>query len=114
MLKPYSNDWHNWILDISIFFHVPYLFAFNNFLFIFGCNRSSLLLKLFSSCKKWELFSGCDEWSSRCSGFSGCGAQALVHVGSVVAAYELRSSGSIIVAHRLVAPQHGGSSWVKD
>lgn len=51
----------------------------------------------------------------RCSGFSGCGAQALVHVGSVVAASELRSSGgSIIVAHRLVAPQHGGSSWVKD
>ena len=35
MLKPYSNDWHNWILDISIFFHVPYLFVFNNFVYLF-------------------------------------------------------------------------------
>ena len=35
MLKPYSNDWHNWILDISIFFHVPCLFVFNNFVYLF-------------------------------------------------------------------------------
>ena len=106
MPKLYSNDWHNWIPDISIFFHVPCLFVFNNFVYLFLA--SSLVLHWFfiaaqtflSSCRNWGLFFTCDMWASHCSGPSCCGAQALVLLGSIVAAYDLCSTGSIVVAHR--------------
>ena len=46
--------------------------------FIFGCARSLLLLRLFSSCREWGLPSGCGARG----GFSCCRAQAVGHVGS--------------------------------
>jgi len=39
--------------------------------------------------------------ASPCGGFSGCGAQALGHVGSEVAAPGRQSTGSVVVEHRL-------------
>ena len=54
--------------------------------FIFGFAGSLLLSRLFFSCSQ----------ASRCSGFS-CGAWALAHVGSVVVAPRLWSTGSTVV-----------------
>ena len=65
---------------------------------MFGCGGSSLLLGLFSSCRK----QGCGAPASHCSGFPYCGAQAL----------ELSlSSGATWI---LVALRHVGSSRIRD
>ena len=59
---------------------------------MFGCAGSPLLHGFFSSCSVW---------ASHCSGFSCCKAWALGHVGSVVMALGLQSTGSIGVMHGL-------------
>ena len=43
------------------------------YLFIFGCARSSLLLRLFSTCSEWGLLFSCGAWASHFDGFSCCG-----------------------------------------
>ena len=57
-------------------------------LFIYGCAGSPLLHGLFSSCGEQGLLSSYGERASHCSDFS-CGAEALGHVGTVVAAPRL-------------------------
>ena len=48
-------------------------------LFMFGCARSSLLRRLFTSCgEQWLLSSWC-VWTSHCGGFSYCRAWARGH-----------------------------------
>ena len=53
-------------------------FLFKLYLFIFGCARSSLLQRLFSSCGQQELLSSYCTQATFCGGFS-CGAQSRVH-----------------------------------
>ena len=55
---------------------------------MFGCPGSLLLHGLLSSCSGQ---------ASHCSGFPCCGAQALGHIGSVVAAPRLWSTGLVVV-----------------
>ena len=50
-----------------------------------GSAGSSLLLRLFSSCREQGLLSSCSVRASHCSAFSCCGAQALGHQGFIVA-----------------------------
>ena len=64
-----------------------------NFIFIYGCAGSSLLLGLFSSWGEWELLPGCGARASHCCGFS-CGAQALGSLG-------FSSCSSQALEHRL-------------
>ena len=54
-------------------------FLKNNFiyLFIFGCTGSSLLQRLFSSCRERGLLFSCYMRASHCSGFSFCRVRAL-------------------------------------
>ena len=74
------------------------LWLFNNYYF-FGCAASSLLCRLFSSCREWGPLFSCGEEASQCGGFSllwsagsrmhrlpclqcgldSCGTQALEH-----------------------------------
>ena len=62
-------------------------FSFLKFyLFIYGCAGSSLLLRLFSGWSKQGLLSSWGAWASHCRGFSGCGAEALGCMDSIVAA----------------------------
>ena len=88
---------------------------FKNFvvyLFI-GCAGSSLLHWIFSSCSEQGLLQL--QWqASCCSGFSCCRAQAVGPQASAVAVPRLSSTGSIAMAHRLVALWHVGSSWTRD
>ena len=82
-----------------------------SFIFFFRCAGSSLLHRLFSSCGREQgVLLGCGAPASHCDGFSCCvGAQGfrapwlqqLGHVGSVVVALRLQTTGSIIVAHGL-------------
>ena len=48
------------------------LVLLKNYLFIFGCARSSLLQGLFSGCTEQGLLSGCGVRVSHCYGFSCC------------------------------------------
>ena len=66
----------------------------------------------FLSCSK-GLLSSC-VWASPCSGFSCCKAQALGAQTSVVVALRLLSTGSVVVAHGLIAPWHAESSQTRD
>ena len=52
-----------------------------NYLFIFGCARSSLLHELFSSCSEQDQPFNCHMQASYCHGFACCRAQALGHAG---------------------------------
>ena len=54
--------------------------------FILGCPESSLLCRLFSSCKEQGLLSGYSAWGSPGGDFSCCGAQAVGAWASVVVA----------------------------
>ena len=51
------------------------------YLFIFGCDGSSLLIRLFSSFSEHRLLSSNGVWASRHGSFSCCGAWALEHTG---------------------------------
>ena len=77
--------------------------------FVFGCNGSLFLCGFFSGCSEQRLL-----LQLHCSGFSlqwllllqstgsrACRLQQLWHVGSVVVAPGLQSSGSVVVAHGL-------------
>ena len=75
-----------------MFFNI-YIFLKCVYLFIFGCAGSSLLLELVSSCEEWGLL-------SICGGFSCCRAWAPGHVGSVVVASGLQSTGTVVEVHR--------------
>ena len=46
-------------------------------------------VQTFSSCGKRGILSSCNAWASHCSVFSCCGAWALGHMGSLVAAHWL-------------------------
>ena len=70
-------------------------------LFIFGCARSSLVRRLFSSCGKWALLSRCGVRAFHCGGFSWCKAPGLGHEGSVVVVPGLCGTGSTAVVHGL-------------
>ena len=80
-----------------------------------------LLLRLFSSCGKWGLLSSGSAWASHRGGFFCHGARALGAQASVVVARGCSSCGSRPQEHRLsswcmglAAPQHMGSSWIRD
>ena len=93
----------------------PYKFpSFLKILFVFGCAGSSLLHRLFSSCGKQGLCSSCGVQAPHCSGFSCRGARALGAQASVVAAPGLQSTGPKGQHIGLVAPQHVGSSRLRD
>ena len=81
-----------------------------NYLFIhlfFGCERSSLLCRLFSSFHELGLLSNCSAGASHCTGCSCWGAQTLEHTTfSSCWAFSsctpgLQSTGSIVVAYGL-------------
>ena len=68
---------------VLIYFLIAGKLLYNKILFIFGYARSSLLLRLFTSCSEQGLlYSGAQ--SSQSGGFSCFGALALGPVGSVV------------------------------
>ena len=68
------------------------------YLFIFGCAGSSLLCRLFSSCREQGLLTGFSV-KAFCSGFS-CGAQAAGGVwASVVVTPWLQSTDSVLLWH---------------
>ena len=80
------------VLNDSKFFFLKICFIFYftlKNLSIFGCARSSLLCRLFSSCSEPGLLSRCRPWASLCGRFSHCRAQALGAQASVVVALEL-------------------------
>ena len=87
-------------------------------IFIFGSAGSLMLCGLFCSCSEQGLLSSWGARASHCGGFSCCGAQALGpaglsswrHVSSVVEEHGLKSTGSVVVVHRLSV----GSSWIRD
>ena len=79
------------------------------YLFIFGSAESSLLGCVFFSYNKWGLLSSCGVQASQFCGFS-CGVQAL-------GALYLQLPGSREQAQQslhVVAPQHVGSSQIRD
>ena len=67
-------------------------------LLVFACAGSSLLL---------GLFSGCGAWASPCGGLTCRRAQPAGFSGCCMQAQKLWHTGS-------VAPQHVGSSWIRD
>ena len=86
-------------------------------LFIFGCDWSSMLIRLFSSFSECRLFSSCGVWASHCGGFSCCRAWALEHTGYRSCSSGLSSPGSVVVAHGLscsmacgIFPDQGSNS----
>ena len=48
----------------------------------------------FSNCGEMRLLSSCGTWAVHCSGFSCCGAPALRHVSTVIAAHGLSKYGT--------------------
>ena len=99
-------------LKIEHFFKEIFLFID----FIFGCTGSLLLHRLFCGCEQGLLVRG-----QSLSGFSCCWAQALGytgfrmwHVGSIVAAPELQSTGLIFGVHRLSCSAACGIFWTGD
>ena len=73
---------------LAIFFYKETIFIYllQIYLFIFGCARSSLPPRFFSSCREQGPLSSCGARTSHCGGFSCCRALALGLVGSVAAA----------------------------
>ena len=69
-----SSTWLHIFLTILLFLMLLLLYII---LFIFGCVGSSLLPRLFCSCREWGLLSSCGPWASHCGGFSCCVAWAL-------------------------------------
>ena len=67
-----------------------------------SCALSSLLLRLFSSCREWGLLSSCAVQVSQNCVFSCCGAQALGCMG-------FSSCSSRVPEHRLSSCVHGPS-----
>ena len=82
--------------------------------FIFVCAGSSLLHGLFSSCRQWGLLSSCGVWASHCGGFSCCRVQVLGCVAQQLQFLSFRAQAQQLWHTGLVAPQHVGSSWIRD
>ena len=87
---------------------------FNIILFIylmFGYAGSWLPCRLFSSCGEWELLTSFGVWAFHCSGFSCSGVWVLGSSGFSCCGFQA-------LQHRvnsdLVAPQHVGSSQIRD
>ena len=64
-----SSTWLHIFLTILLFLMLLLLYII---LFIFDCIGSSLLPRLFSSCREWGLLSSCGAWASHCGGLSCC------------------------------------------
>ena len=71
------------------------------FVFIFGCAESLLLCMAFLQLRRVGASLPCGAQASRCDGFSGCGAQAVVAWASEVAAYGLSRCSSQVLKSRL-------------
>ena len=71
------------------FLYIVLYYLKKNYLYIFGCAGSLLLLGLFSSCVEWGRFSSCSARAFPCCGFSCCRAWALRCVSSVVMVHGL-------------------------
>ena len=69
---------------------------------ISGCAGSSLPHRLFPSCGEWGLLSSCGVRASHHGGFSCFGHSRCT--GSVVVVPGLKSTGSVVVAHKLSCP----------
>ena len=77
-----------------------FFFLFLRFMYlIFWLWWISVTVQAFSSCDKHG-YSGCGAQGSRCSGFSGCRAQARGTLASGAGADRLQRVGSGVVAHR--------------
>ena len=81
-----GEDWYNLIFFTLLCWpqawgHTPMQICFIIYLYIyfFGCARSLLLCRLFSSFDELGLLSSCGAGASHCNGFSCWGAQALEH-----------------------------------
>ena len=77
--------------------------------------------RAFPGCGQRGLLSSCGAWASHCSGFSCCGAQALGLAGSSCGSWAWsvwllvsRVQAQELWLVGLVAPQHAGSSWIRD
>ena len=102
----------SFIIYIYIYIHT-HTFFFNFiylFIFIFDCAGSSLLCRLFSSCRERGLLSGRGARASLCCGFSCCGARALGHSGFSACSARAR----YLWLTGLVALQCVGSSRTRD
>ena len=86
------------------------------FIYLFGCNGSSLLCELFSSCGEWGTTPVAVCWFLCCRaqalGYVG-GLQQLWHMVSIVVASRLQSTGSIVWRTSIVTPWHVGLSWIR-
>ena len=88
--------------------------GFQKWFYLFVHLFSSSLCWLFSSCSERELISSCSVWASHCCGCSCCGKWVLGYEGSVVVAPGLYSTGSIVVAHRLICCSEYGIFQIRD
>ena len=100
-----------------IYFLIAGKLLYNIILFIFGYARSSLLLRLFTSCSEQGLHSGAR--SSQSAGFSCFGAWVVGYVGSAVMTPRLQSTGSTVMVHGLSCsmacgffPDQGSNKWL--
>ena len=98
-LQIHTQEWDCWIIWQFLGFFLIFYF------FIFGCARSLLLCRLFSSCGKWQLLASCGARASRSRGFSCCLWSAVALKpdcrASVVVACGLRSCGFGALEQRL-------------
>ena len=108
----------NWFTfkELGVFQEQAFFKFFKIYLFIFGCIVSSQLHAGFLQLRRAGATLRCSAQASHCGGFSCCGAwalgvrasvvvahglQQLLHMGSVVVARGLQSTGSVVVAHGL-------------
>ena len=96
------------------FFNVDY-FLILIYLFIFGCDPSSLLHWLFSSCGEQGLLSSCGAQDSCCNGFPcrACGQQAFPHMSSGVVLLRSRAQAQQLWCAGLAASRRVGSSQIR-
>ena len=110
-------------------------FGMYTLLYLFGCARSSLVQRVFSSCGEWGVLSTCSAQSSHCGDVSCFRAQALGTWASVTVGYRLSCCNFLALWHPgfsncssqapeledfhwwhmgLVAPRHVKSSQTRD
>ena len=93
------------VIHSKVFFF--FIRTLKNYLFVFGCTRSSLLQGLFP-CSQQGLPSGCSAQAYHCSSFFTSGAPTLGHWASVVEAHGLQGAGSVTVAQGFCCPEACG------
>ena len=84
---------------VLLYFYTHYLGRFLKFLFIFAYTGSPLLCRLFCTLSEQGLLPSCGVHVSHCGGLSCCGAWALGHWASTVAACGRSSFGSQALQH---------------